>query len=217
VLRFKECTLAKLDKMFQLREKPSLPALQSWLVGEAVVSDSERAVLVLIRERLIANVHDWNEEELSQFCIGPLLMLVNFTTRSFNVFAGRGLEGIVDGIELGGEPDGMIASGFRRPEKPYFYFQEYMLRFISPDAERIEDGEGDAAAKCLAAMLVAQTLNETEQPVYGCYVLGYSWSFMILQGREYAMSNAYLATRDDIFDIFRILKVLKRIITELVG
>ncbi|OQY44826.1 MAG: hypothetical protein B6242_11835 [Anaerolineaceae bacterium 4572_78] len=51
-----------------------------------------------------------------------------------------------------------------------------------------------------------------QHAIYGCYVVGADWYFMLLQGREYVMSTAYVATRDDIFDIFRILKVLKQII-----
>ncbi len=207
VLTFKKCTLAKLDKTFGLQQERKLPALENWLAGQADISELERLMLALMQDRLIANVHDWNEEELSQFFIGPLFMLVNFTTKSFNIFAERSLAGVVDGIEMRGEPDGMIASGFREPEKPYFCFQEY---------KRHKDPDGDPAAQCLAAMLIAQVLNEAEQPIYGCSVIGYDWVFMVLQGKNYAMSTSFVATRDDIFDIFRILKVLKQIITELV-
>ncbi len=208
MLRFKDCTLEKLEETFHLRQTRVLPSLQNWLGGQAEISDSERVMLAMIQERLIANVHDWNEEELSQFCIGPLFMLINFTTEGFNLFAERELAGIVNEMELRGEPDGMIASGFRRPKKPYFCFQEY---------KKHKEPDGDPAGQCLAAMLVAQTLNETSQPIYGCYVIGHDWYFMVLQGREYAISSAFVATRDDIFDIFRILKVLKQIVIELVN
>ena len=65
-------------------------------------------------------------------------------------------------------------------------------------------------------MLVAQELNEHRRPVYGCYVVGDIWRFMLLQERVYCLSNAYSATGSDgIFDIFRILKALKRVVIEL--
>jgi len=38
---------------------------------------------------------------------------------------------------------------------------------------------------------------------------------MLLENRSYCISEPYVATRDDIFDIFRILKVLKRIIADI--
>ncbi len=208
VLTFKKCTLLKLDKTFGLKQRRKLTALQDWLARPMEISDLEKQILLIFQDGLITNVYDWNEQDLSLHFIGPVFSLVNFTTDKFNLFASRPLAGVVNGIEMQGKPDEMIASGFREPEKPYFCFQEY---------KRHKDPDGDPAAQCLAAMLVAQSLNETEQPIYGCNVLGREWYFMVLQGKEYAISEPFTATRDDIFDIFRILKALKQIITELIG
>ncbi len=208
VLTFKKCTMVKLDKTFSLQQVSNSQVLQDWLSQPAPISDFERQSLQFYQQVLQGNVYDWNETELIECFIGPIFTLVNFTSNRFNLFAERSLVGVVEGIEMRGEPDGMIASGKREPEKPYFCFHEY---------KRYKDPDGDPAAQCLAAMLVAQTMNQTDQPIYGCYVLGREWSFMVLQGREYAISMPYLAVRDDIFDIFRILKALKQIITELIG
>jgi len=207
ILRFSDCTLAKLEDMFQVKQTRTLVALDSWLQRQAEVSDFEKQILLIFQERLITNVHDWNEQELSLHFIGPIFSLVNFTTAQFNLFAERSFSGVVKDIELKGEPDGMVASGFREPKKPYFCFQEY---------KKHKDPNGDPAGQCLAAMLVAQELNETKYPMYGCYVMGREWYFMALQGRDYAMSEPYTATRQDIFDIFRIFRALKQIITELI-
>ncbi|MCP4398729.1 MAG: hypothetical protein GY801_15700, partial [bacterium] len=176
--------------------------------AESDISDFERQTLRNLRRKLKLNVHDWNEVELAYNFIGPVLALVDYTTERFNLFAERPLSGIVNGIELGGKPDGVIASGFRQPETPYFCFHEY---------KKEQDPGGDAAAQALAAMLVAQELNEHHHPVYGCYVKGQDWCFMVLQDQQYAISPPYIATRDDVFDIFRILKALKQTIAEFVA
>jgi len=207
MLNFRECTLFKLEKSFGLKEVFESPVLQAWFAGTADISDFERQTLLHLRQKLKLNAHDWNEAELGYNFIGPILAVVDYTTEKFNLFAERPLSGVVDAIELGGKPDGVIASGFREPEKPYFCFHEY---------KKEQDPEGDAAAQALAAMLVAQELNEHRHPVYGCYVKGQDWCFMALQEKQYAISSPYIATRDDVFDIFRILKVLKQIITEFV-
>jgi hypothetical protein len=55
-------------------------------------------------------------------------------------------------------------------------------------------------------------LNPQFRCVYGAYVRGRFWFFGILSGSQYCFSDAFAATRDDIFDIFRTLKVLKQII-----
>ncbi len=200
---FRKLTLLELDKMFHLRQIRTSPILEQWLTGQAEISDTERQILTAFREKLVINVHDWNETELARYFIGPVLTLVDYTTEHFNLFAERPLQGMVNDIEISGKPDGIIASGLREPVTPFFCLQEY---------KREQDPEGDPAGQTLAAMLVAQELNEHKHPVYGCYVRGRDWFFMVLQERTYCISEGHLATRDDIFDIFRILRVLKQII-----
>jgi hypothetical protein len=102
----------------------------------------------------------------------------------------------------------MVASGWRAPEIPYFCLQEY---------KKEKDPNGDPAGQCLAAMLVAQELNQHQHPVYGCYVLGRNWFFMLLKEKEYAISNAYPSTLEEVFDIFRILKALKFKVFDILG
>lgn len=228
MLTFKECTLAKLDKTFGLEQIKQNQAMQEWLDGKADISKREQENLLDLRYLLRENADNWNEQELALHFIGPMFTFVNFSSRKFNLFAERYLSGIVKGVEMGGKPDGIIAAGYREPETPYFCFQEY---------KKEKDAEGDPAAQVLAAMLVAQQINESEngaldageseystnnfnsqlQCVYGAYVRGRFWFFAVLSASQYCFSDAFVATRDDIFDIFRILKVLKRIIIRLCG
>ncbi|MDM8526183.1 hypothetical protein QUF80_22635 [Desulfococcaceae bacterium HSG8] len=203
MLPFKQWTLVNLDETFDLKQVRDCCCLQNWLDGQAEISDLEKQILMIFREKLRLNVDDWNETELSQNFIGPVFALTDFTTDKFNHFAERLFSGTVDGIEMGGKPDGMIASGYREPRKPYFCFQEY---------KREKDSEGDPAAQALAAMLVAQEINEHKIPIYGSYVRGRLWFFMVLKGRAYSISDAYVATRDDVFDLFRILRHLKQML-----
>jgi hypothetical protein len=66
-------------------------------------------------------------------------------------------------------------------------------------------------------MLVAQYLNENQTPILGCYVIGRSWYFMALVGKEYAISNVYTCTDEEIFDILRILKGIRVFIEGWIG
>ncbi len=211
MLIFKECKIEKLDKLFSLRPLPlkRMSILQTWLNGQSEISEQERNYLLILQEYLEENVANWNELELAMNFIGPMFALVQFGyERKFNLFAERSLSGTVEGVELGGKPDGLIATGWREPEKPYFCFQEY---------KRDKDPDGDPQAQVLAAMLVAQEINERQFPIYGCYVRGRHWYFMALQGKEYSTSVEYSAVKPEIFDILRILKVLKRMIIERVS
>lgn len=208
MLKFSECTLIQLDKTFGLKQVEESQVLQSWLKSHVELSTVEQQMLSMYRETLIRYADNWNEIELIQHFIGPLFTLVNFSNKSFSLFAERPFQGNVNGIEMAGEPDGLIASGWREPEKPYFCFQEY---------KKERDPRGDPAGQALAAMLVAQEVNEHRHPIYGCYIIGRNWFFMTLEEKDYSISNQYVATRDDIFDIFRILKGLKQIIAQLIA
>ena len=205
---FKDCTLKYLDETFDLEEARTLPTLEQWLSMSADISDMERHQLLHLKDVLDFNVHDWNEHELDSHFIGPIFTMVNFSSNKYNHFAQRDLEGIIEGIRLFGKPDGMVASGRREPKKPFFAFQEY---------KRNLDPNGDPAGQALAAMLVGQSLDEQPKPLYGCYVVGNDWRFIVLERKQYAISQDYSAIRDEIFDIYRILKALKQIVIERIG
>ncbi|MDM8530704.1 hypothetical protein QUF63_05985 [Anaerolineales bacterium HSG25] len=204
MLTFKDCTLSQLDETFHLTPLQRMAVLESWLTEESEILEAERNYMLTLQAYLQDNVINWNEQELAMHFIGPMFTLVQFSYQHrFNLFAERSLSGTVEGVEMGGKPDGMIATGYREPKKPYFCLQEY---------KREQDPNGDPAGQALAAMLVAQEINKHKFPIYGCYIRGRHWHFMTLQGKEYCLSDSYVATRSHIFDIFRILKTLKQII-----
>ena len=102
----------------------------------------------------------------------------------------------------------MIASGYFSPKIPYFNFQEYKKDINS---------SGDPAGQNLAAMLVGQQKNEDDKVIYGCYVVGRFWYFMVLKGKEYAISRDFSTTDDEIFEVMKILKALRNILFERLG
>jgi len=198
---FKNCTLVQLEERFGLMWEDTLPTLEDWLsVENEQLAENEQNSLLPFQSFLQEKVEDWNEQELSMHFIGPIFSLLRFSSKKYGSFAGRELIGIVGDVEFSGKPDEMIASGRLEPKIPYFFLQEY---------KQETDPNGDPRAQVLAAMLVAQTKNEDGLPIYGGYVRGRNWFFMLLQGKSYAKSRAYDATQEDIFDIYKILKKLK--------
>ena len=55
-----------------------------------------------------------------------------------------------------------------------------------------------------------------EKPIYGLYIVGRQWRFMVLDKNEYAISKGFLADDNDIFDIYRILKGFRHLIDKLI-
>ncbi|MEM7538123.1 MAG: hypothetical protein AAF639_38500 [Chloroflexota bacterium] len=119
-ITFKQCTLTMLEKRFGLEEVDELQPLTDWLNREAEILDHERQQLLDYQQQLADNFRHWNETELAYGFIGPLMSLVKFSGKNQNFFAVRPLSGRIGNVELGGKPDGMIASGKREPEQPYF-------------------------------------------------------------------------------------------------
>ena len=166
----------------------------------------EQEMLSNLRQTLFENADAWNEIELAEYFIGPVLALVNFHTPQFNIFSDRAITATVGEYELYGEPDAVIAKGRYSPQIPYFCFHEY---------KRAHEPKGDPAAQALAAMLAARELNPHPHPIYGMYVVAEKWHFMILQGQEYVISKGFLADDEEIFTIFKILKALKNLLIDI--
>jgi hypothetical protein len=202
---FRECRLAWLEDTFGLDEVDKFPILENWLLEKAVITPYEKENLTYLQAHLDFNFRDWNEGELDSFFIGPVMSLVNFSNKKSNLFSDRLVDATVEDWRLYGKPDSFLASGRREPEIPFFAFQEY---------KKMTDPDGDPAGQALAAMLAIQALNKNELPIYGCHVIGVNWYFMVLQGKEYAMSRDYSALSGEIFDIFQALKILKTIVAE---
>ena len=183
-INFSECKLYKMERVFGLKAADNLTLLDEWISTAYPLSDFEKESVKRLCVYLQKNVLHWNEQDLSLHFIGPIFSLIDFTEKyRFNLFAQRTISAIVQGIELCGRTDEIIASGFREPETPFFAINEY---------KKETDPDGDPAGQALAAMLVGQELNlqqGNDLPVYGCYVVGGLWRFMVLQGSEYAISQ----------------------------
>lgn len=54
-------------------------------------------------------------------------------------------------------------------------------------------------------MIAAQTINEIKIPLYGCYVIGRNWFFVIVNDREYSVSLAYDATKPELYSIYALV------------
>lgn len=201
---FAQWTQAELARCFGLHKHAALPELNSWLAEAVELPDDTKRLLQHLRGELEQRGDSWNEEELKLSFIGPLIALVDYNTDDIGFFAGRTLTATIGDYELCGVPDGLVARGIFEPEKPYFCLHEYK-RELGQDR--------DPRGQVLAAMLTAQKRNEDNVPIYGAYVLGRIWFFLVLCGCDYAVSNSYSATKDEILDIYRILSGLKKLIS----
>lgn len=68
-------------------------------------------------------------------------------------------------------------------------------------------------AQLLEAMLIAQAINNNQNPIYGCEVIGKQWSFVVLIKKEYCISKAYDCTdKEELLEIIAILRKFRHIL-----
>ncbi len=212
---FKQWTRDKLREKFDLKRAIDHPDLLSWLATEAPIDAEEMSILERWRKKMLLYVDYWNEEEVKIKFIGTILTLTDYDTENLSAFADREFGGVVDEVELTGKPDFIVARGKQEMKSPFFFLHEYK--------KELDNDSPDPAGQLLAAMLVAYTQNLEveklkEKPVYGAYVVGRAWYFVMLKAREYCISLAYDAThKDQLIEILRILKANRQMIREIWG
>jgi RNA polymerase-interacting CarD/CdnL/TRCF family regulator len=91
--------------------------------------------------------------------------------------------------------------------EPYFCLHEY---------KKESDPSGDPRGQVLIAMLAAQEMNQDGKPIYGLYVTGKLWRFMVLTGKTDAFSKTDVADQENIDSIFKVLKGLRHAIEQVI-
>ena len=202
---FDDWTAQDIRDTFDIEQLPTLPLLEQWL---SIVHkpNARKAEFMEEKRALLARFYrSWNEDELKFRFIAQIVELANLIGKRYNTFTQRLLSSVINGILLQGRPELMVATGQEEPKKPYFFIHEY-----KPTKQT-----GDPLGQVLAAMYAAQALNADEKPIFGCFVLGNTWQFLILDKQAYALSRTYDANQTgDLQDIYSALCQTKVYIEE---
>lgn len=175
------------------------PLLSDWLSSSSEPDEQDRRTLEKLRDELFCSVDTYNEEELKVFFIGPLLSLIPFKEHGMRPFMDRpfsfeyGQDEVGNSLIAAGRIDWLLAKGRQDPQEPRVFLREY---------KREVEATGDPLGQLLIAMVGSQRQNTESFPPYGCYVLGRNWFFVVLDEKQYAVSDALVATQDDIFQIY---------------
>jgi hypothetical protein len=205
--KFQDWEYSQINKEFGLKRfYEGFQPLNVWLNAEIAVSENESKVLKKLAKDLLYNVEAWNEDELKFFFLSQLISLVNFQTEHYKPFTQRKMSAIIGDWEVSGVVDFVVSKGEQHPEQPFFFLHEYKQ-------ERRRDN--DPLGQLLIEMLVAKQLNEEVNQVFGCYIVGRNHFFVALTESEYCVSQAFDATSDDIFNIFKLMRYVKYQINEI--
>jgi hypothetical protein len=194
----------QVEDAFGISPVASLPEYENWLKAEnCEPNELESTMLEHYRKLLLKEAQNWNEDELKLFFIGPVLTLVDFNTNHFKPFTQRTLTIETETVSASGKVDFMLAKGKVLPKTPYFCLHEY---------KQENRRDNDPLGQLLIGMVAAQAKNKNILPIYGCYVSGRNWFFVLLEGDKYCVSNAHNASDEDIYKIFAIMKKCKLLV-----
>jgi hypothetical protein len=201
---FDTWTYEEVEDTFGLTPLRSCPLFEEWLAAEGYAPNStELATLDELKELLFEEAKNWNEDELKLFFIGPILSLIHFKTPYFKPYTQRTLTLKSDTVSAAGKVDFMLAKGKVLPKIPFFCVHEY---------KQENRRDNDPLGQLLIGMVAAQSRNEINIPIFGTYISGRNWFFVLLEGKNYYLSNAYNGADNDIYVIFNILKKCKNMV-----
>lgn len=189
-----------LEITFGLKRQKNMPLLQEWLKSTAEFDEYTQKNIEELREHIFDYVDFWNEDELKMQAISRILDFAKYKNEEYSVFSQRPLSAVINDIELSGRVDFMLAKGRQKPISPYFFIHEY---------KQERKGNADPKGQLLAELLAAQASNENKFPMYGCYVVGRNWFFVVLEDKQYGVSDAFVSSQEDIYQIIAILKKMK--------
>ncbi|MEM0992320.1 MAG: hypothetical protein AAF847_12870 [Bacteroidota bacterium] len=200
---FKHWKMQEVEETFEVREIGGHPLLTEWMSISCELSENERIQLEDLRLLLKKNVNLWNEAELKFKFLGPLLALAKYDNDNYRAFMERSLT-VKSGEETAsGTVDFLIAKGRQIPRSPFFCIHEH-----KPDPSSSNDPLGQLLIG-LEAIRQENASAGYNFPLYGAYVVGRFFYFVVFDGKTYAKSEPYVASQDDIFDIFCFLKQVK--------
>jgi hypothetical protein len=202
---FDTWTYEEVEDAFGIVSVDSLPQFEDWLASDTIPpTTSEKQQLDNYRALLLAEINNWTSHELTFFFIIPLLTTINLYTDYYKPFASRILTFEKGGVSASGKVDFMLAKGKMIPKIPYFCLHEY---------KQENRRDNDPLGQLLIGMVASQVKNNDDGlPIYGCYVSGRNWFFVLLIGNQYCLSNAYNASDNDIYKVLALLKKCKELV-----
>ncbi len=198
---WQEANLIKTFNLNKIKEYYT-PLMQAWLeVENPTFNVAEQSIFDKKLREALRNLEGWSEEDLKMKFITYVLELGLFSDDDGIIgYFDKIISATVENITLKVKSDFMLAKGIMNiPEQPYFHFQEYKPH---------KKPSGDSMAQLLAAFLIGQAKNDAPKPLYGVEIAGEYWKFVILEGKDYCMSESFSCTKKD--DLLKIIAILRK-------
>lgn len=201
---FSNISFAELTKIVNLEKVRNAQKFVSWFDADYTVSQLDTEFLEQLIDEHSLILPSYSEEDLKMKFLAPLLNKVKFANKKINDFYHASLKATVNSVEFNGFADYMVAIGFKEPEKPYFFIQEFKPNLGAKD---VED-------QLFAELLAGIAINESTI-LRGAYIIGQNWRFVIMEKDANNNYTAYVSKQfdslelDDLKQIYKNLQIVK--------
>jgi hypothetical protein len=201
---FSTIKYSDLEDLVTITPKLNYAKFDDWFGYEYSLSQEENTFLEKLVNKHTLYLSSYMEEDLKMKFLSPIFCQVDFLTDKFHDWYDAALSGTINGAEVKGFVDIMIASGTKSPRKPYFFIQEFKPSVPDRDPE----------VQLLAELLVTIEKNQTSI-LRGGYIIGQLWKFVILEKTgnnqfEYFVSKSFDSLDlEDLKQIYVILQAVK--------
>ena len=152
---------------FNIEKVLNCLTLKNWTQVEGEFTPYEAQFIEQARQKLEIKWDEWNEEELKMNFISLVLFVAQVeVAKSIATFYERKLSGYVNKLVV----DCMFASTTNSglPKMPYFFLQVQNNQCGDSHQRNVAPPEG----QMLAAMILAQEINQDNKPIYGSWIQG---------------------------------------------
>jgi len=201
---FSNISFAELTKIVNLEKDNQSNKFKEWFSATYKFKASETHFLKELIDEHSLILPSYSEEDLKMKFLAPLLNKVKFANKKINDFYHASLKATVNGVEFNGFADYMVAVGFKEPEKPYFFIQEFKPNLGAKD---VED-------QLFAELLAGIAINESTI-LRGAYIIGQNWRFVIMEKDANNNYTAHVSKQfdslelDDLKQIYKNLQIVK--------
>ncbi len=193
---FSNIKFSDLENLVKLTPADNNLKFNDWFSFDYKLNRKESTFLkeLINKHRFLLN--SYFEDTLKIKFIGPILNLVDFNAEYLHDWYHASLSGEINGVEIKGFTDYMVASGTREPRKPYFFIQEFKPSIPDKDPE----------VQLLAEMLVTIEKNQTNI-MRGGYIIGQYWKFVVLEKIQENVFEYFVSSPFDALDLADLKKI----------
>ncbi len=201
---FSNIRFAELRQIVNIEKRKGTTQFDSWFRADYTILAADIDFLQQLIDFHYLRLPSYSEEDLKMKFLSIILNKVQFANDTINDFYNASLFAEVNGVELNGFADYMVAKGIDEPEQPYFFLQEF---------KPLKAGK-DVDDQLFAELIAAIAINKTNI-MRGCYIIGQNWRFVIMEKDENNNYTAFVSKQfdslelDDLKQIYKNLQIVK--------